>query len=49
MRDHKLRLVCKLKDGRTLSGTYPFLVALARQEHALTWPQCESAVTEEIQ
>jgi hypothetical protein len=49
MSDYKLRLVCKLKDGRILIGTYNYLQALARQEHALTWPQCESAVTEEIQ
>lgn len=47
--DMKLKLTCKTKDGRVLTGTYPYLVALARQEHALKQLNCESAILNEIE
>jgi len=39
----KLKLTITLKNGRVLSGTYPYLAALARQEAAMKFPQCLSA------
>jgi hypothetical protein len=29
---YRLRLVVRLKDGRTLSGTYPYLVAIGHAQ-----------------
>jgi hypothetical protein len=46
---HKMKLTVKLKDGRTLSGTYPILVAMARQEAALKEWSCESAILEDAE
>lgn len=44
----KVRLICKTKDGRTLIGTYPYLIALDLREHALEQPDCQSAVLEDV-
>ncbi len=46
MKDSMMKLTIKLKDGRELSGTYPTLAAMARQEKALEWPNCVSAKLE---
>lgn len=34
----KIKLVVYLKDGRTLSGSYDYLIALARLQFAATLP-----------
>ena len=42
-----LKLTVYLKDGRTLSGTYPYLTAMAREEFARTLPGYENSKWEE--
>ena len=45
--DYKLKHVCHIKDGRVMSGVYPYLAAMARHEVAEQDPNCLRSYVED--